>query len=177
MQRQRIEDSTPVCRCRVRYLGWTNIRRRRLASSRDKLKVIQHPLRSLYPSPSHNRGWLSVWHNGVLMETIDDSYSTKVLRFFEPRLLLYGAAVRCVQLPAKSSTVDLICPQFLPLNGPFGGASNVDHPPLFVMLAKSLRNRKMVECHAFVCEGESSANALVRSCYRVFVTDRGCAKR
>lgn len=89
--------TTPICRCRVMYLGSSVPH-----VTKDGLQGIQEPLRDLYPDPatlmSGNAGidsWLSVWSNGILLENIDDN-GREMKRFFQIDSLHYCAAVRYV---------------------------------------------------------------------------------
>lgn len=88
-------DSTPICRCRVLYLGSAVPH-----VTKDGLQGIQEQLRELYPEQgaSGAKGidsWLSVWSNGLLLENVDENLK-KVTRFFPIETLHYCAAVRYV---------------------------------------------------------------------------------
>ena len=100
--RQDAEDGpTPICRCRVLYLGSLVPH-----VTKDGLQGIQEPLKELYPEDGAlgAKGidsWLSVWSNGFLLENVDENRK-KVSRFFPIDSLHYCAAVRYVQVPGTS---------------------------------------------------------------------------
>lgn len=86
-------ESTPICRCRVLYLGSSVPQQ-----TKDGLQGIQEPLQELYPDQGATgaRGidsWLSVWSNGILLENVDENHK-KITRFFPIESLHYCAAVR-----------------------------------------------------------------------------------
>lgn len=115
-------DSTPICRCRVLYLGSAVPRQ-----SKDGLQGIQEPLRSLYPSEGAigAKGidsWLSVWSNGILLENVDENRK-QVTRFFPIESLHYCAAVRQVLIPERGNNNPE--PKFLPLDSPFARTPKV----------------------------------------------------
>lgn len=159
-------ESTPICRCRVLYLGSAVPRQ-----SKDGLQGIQEPLRSLYPSEgaAGARGidsWLSVWSNGILLENVDENRK-QVTRFFPIDSLHYCAAVRHVLIPERSRSDPE--PKFLPLDSPFAKApSRAKHPPLFAAILRRTSGIKVLECHAFICKREAAANALVRCCFHAY---------
>merc|ERR1719510_673212 len=75
------DDPTPICRCRVLYLGSAVPH-----VTKDGLQGIQEPLKELYPEEGAlgAKGidsWLSVWSNGFLLENVDENRK-KVSRFF-----------------------------------------------------------------------------------------------
>merc|ERR1712020_570119 len=95
------DDPTPICRCRVLYLGSAVPH-----VTKDGLQGIQEPLKELYPEDGAlgAKGidsWLSVWSNGFLLENVDENRK-KVSRFFPIDSLHYCAAVRYVQVPGTS---------------------------------------------------------------------------
>lgn len=95
------EGPTPICRCRVLYLGSLVPH-----VTKDGLQGIQEPLKELYPEDGAlgAKGidsWLSVWSNGFLLENVDENRK-KVSRFFPIDSLHYCAAVRYVQVPGTS---------------------------------------------------------------------------
>lgn len=159
-------ESTPICRCRVLYLGSAVPRQ-----SKDGLQGIQEPLRSLYPSEgaAGARGidsWLSVWSNGILLENVDENRK-QVTRFFPIDSLHYCAAVRHVLVPDRSRSDPE--PKFLPLDSPFAKApARSKHPPLFAAILRRTSGIKVLECHAFICKREAAANALVRCCFHAY---------
>lgn len=157
--------ATPICRCRVLYLGSAVPH-----ATKDGLQGIQEPLRDLYPDQGAigARGidsWLSVWSNGLLLENIDENHK-KVTRFFPIDSLHYCAAVRFVLIPEKSNSASL--PRFLPLDSPFARTPNPYHPPLFAAILRRTTGIKVLECHAFICKREMAANALVRCCFHAY---------
>ncbi|KAI1292260.1 hypothetical protein HDE_07501 [Halotydeus destructor] len=185
--------TTPICRCRVMYLGSSVPH-----VTKDGLQGIQEPLRQLYPENGHltreNTGidsWLSVWSNGILVENVDDS-GREVKRFFPIDCLHYCAAVRYVIVPSSSGLApgsngsslthnhstkslgrmgagDERVAKFLPLDSPFfRHADPVGHPPLFACILRRTTGIKVLECHAFVCKREPAANALVRCCFHAY---------
>lgn len=90
-------DATPICRCRVLYLGSSVPH-----ITKDGLQGIQEPLRELYPEQGAlgAKGidsWLSVWSNGILLENVDENHQ-KVTRFFPIDSLHYCAAVRLLYI-------------------------------------------------------------------------------
>ncbi|KDR19999.1 hypothetical protein L798_05965, partial [Zootermopsis nevadensis] len=162
-------DSTPICRCRVLYLGSAVPH-----VTKDGLQGIQEPLRELYPEQGAlgARGidsWLSVWSNGLLLENVDENHK-KVTRFFPIDSLHYCAAVRYVLVPEKttSGTSQPATPRFLPLDSPFARSPNPSHPPLFAAILRRTTGIKVLECHAFICKREMAANALVRCCFHAY---------
>lgn len=166
-------DSTPICRCRVLYLGSAVPRQ-----SKDGLQGIQEPLRSLYPSEGAvgARGidsWLSVWSNGILLENVDENRK-QVTRFFPIESLHYCAAVRQVLIPERGNSNPE--PRFLPLDSPFARAPRAHHPPIFAAILRRTTGIKVLECHVFICKREAAANALVRCCFHAYA-DNSYAKQ
>jgi len=158
-------DSTPICRCRVLYLGSAVPRQ-----SKDGLQGIQEPLRSLYPSEGAvgAKGidsWLSVWSNGILLENVDENRK-QVTRFFPIESLHYCAAVRQVLVPERGNTNPE--PKFLPLDSPFARTPRAQHPPIFAAILRRTTGIKVLECHVFICKREAAANALVRCCFHAY---------
>lgn len=167
-------DSTPICRCRVLYLGSSVPH-----ITKDGLQGIQEPLRELYPEQgaSGARGidsWLSVWSNGLLLENVDENHK-KVTRFFPIESLHYCAAVRYVMVPNSSPNM-AAPPRFLPLDSPFARHPNAQHPPLFAAILRRTTGIKVLECHAFICKREMAANALVKCCFHAYA-DASYAKQ
>ncbi|XP_066989873.1 uncharacterized protein [Macrobrachium rosenbergii] len=164
MARRGGADPTPICRCRVLYLGSSVPQ-----VTKDGLQGIQEPLRELYPAEGavSARGidsWLSVWSNGLLLENVDENQK-KVTRFFPIETLHYCAAVRYVVVAGgEGATV----PRFLPLDSPFARNPNINHPPLFACIMRRTTGIKVLECHAFICKRETPANALVRCCFHAY---------
>lgn len=154
-----LEDGpTPICRCRVLYLGSAVPH-----ITKDGLQGIQEPLKELYPEDGAlgAKGidsWLSVWSNGFLLENVDENRK-KVSRFFPIDSLHYCAAVRYVQVPGTSGEK---VQRFLPLDSPFARNPNINHPPLFAAILRRTTGIKVLECHVFICKRETAANALVR---------------
>uniref|UniRef100_A0A1B0GD20 PID domain-containing protein n=1 Tax=Glossina morsitans morsitans TaxID=37546 RepID=A0A1B0GD20_GLOMM len=158
-------DSTPICRCRVLYLGSAVPRQ-----SKDGLQGIQEPLRSLYPSEGAvgAKGidsWLSVWSNGILLENVDENLK-EITRFFPIESLHYCAAVRQVLIPERGNTNPE--PKFLPLDSPFARMPRAQHPPIFAAILRRTTGIKVLECHVFICKREAAANALVRCCFHAY---------
>lgn len=158
-------ESTPICRCRVLYLGSAVPRQ-----SKDGLQGIQEPLRSLYPSEGAvgARGidsWLSVWSNGILLENVDENRK-QVTRFFPIESLHYCAAVRQVLIPERGNAQPE--PKFLPLDSPFARTPRAAHPPIFAAILRRTTGIKVLECHVFICKREAAANALVRCCFHAY---------
>ena len=152
------EGPTPICRCRVLYLGSSVPH-----VTKDGLQGIQEPLKELYPEDGAlgAKGidsWLSVWSNGFLLENVDENRK-KVSRFFPIDSLHYCAAVRYVQVPGTSGEK---VQRFLPLDSPFARNPNANHPPLFAAILRRTTGIKVLECHVFICKRETAANALVR---------------
>lgn len=159
-------ESTPICRCRVLYMGSAVPH-----VTKDGLQGIQEPLKELYPEQGAlgARGidsWLSVWSNGLLLENVDENHK-KVTRFFPIESLHYCAAVRYVLVPEKASQ-NPSTPKFLPLDSPFARTPNPSHPPLFAAILRRITGIKVLECHAFICKREMAANALVRCCFHAY---------
>lgn len=159
-----MSDSTPICRCRVLYLGSAVPRQ-----SKDGLQGIQEPLRSLYPSEGAigAKGidsWLSVWSNGILLENVDENRK-QVTRFFPIDSLHYCAAVRQVLIPERGNSSPE--PKFLPLDSPFA-TPKAQHPPIFAAILRRTTGIKVLECHVFICKREAAANALVRCCFHSY---------
>ena len=157
-------DPTPICRCRVLYLGSSVPQ-----VTKDGLQGIQEPLRELYPAEGavSARGidsWLSVWSNGMLLENVDENQK-KVIRFFPIESLHYCAAVRYVVVAGGEGAA---VPRFLPLDSPFARNPNINHPPLFACIMRRITGIKVLECHAFICKRETPANALVRCCFHAY---------
>ena len=170
------EGPTPICRCRVLYLGSAVPH-----VTKDGLQGIQEPLKELYPEDGAlgAKGidsWLSVWSNGFLLENMDENRK-KVSRFFPIESLHYCAAVRYVLVPGSglesaSNTLNrngsngnadkAPQPRFLPLDSPFARNPNINHPPLFAAILRRTTGIKVLECHVFICKRETAANALVR---------------
>lgn len=170
--RNGVNDSTPICRCRVLYLGSAVPH-----ITKDGLQGIQEPLRELYPEQGAlgARGidsWLSVWSNGLLLENVDENHK-KITRFFPIETLHYCAAVRYVLVPEKMSSSQ---PRFLPLDSPFARTPNPSHPPLFAAILRRTSGIKVLECHTFICKREMAANALVRCCFHAYA-DSSYAKQ
>lgn len=158
-------DSTPICRCRVLYLGSAVPRQ-----SKDGLQGIQEPLRSLYPSEGAvgAKGidsWLSVWSNGILLENVDENLK-QITRFFPIESLHYCAAVRQVLIPERGNANPE--PKFLPLDSPFARMPRAQHPPIFAAILRRTTGIKVLECHVFICKREAAANALVRCCFHAY---------
>ncbi|KAA0201900.1 hypothetical protein HAZT_HAZT004903 [Hyalella azteca] len=163
MVRRDTTEPTPICRCRVLYLGSAVPQ-----VTKDGLQGIQEPLRELYPAEGavSARGidsWLSVWSNGLLLENVDENQK-KVTRFFPIESLHYCAAVRYVLVAGGEEGV----PRFLPLDSPFARNPNISHPPLFACIMRRTTGIKVLECHAFICKRETPANALVRCCFHSY---------
>ena len=163
MLRREPSEPTPICRCRVLYLGSSVPQ-----VTKDGLQGIQEPLRELYPAEGavSARGidsWLSVWSNGLLLENVDENQE-KVTRFFPIESLHYCAAVRYVLVAGGEDRV----PRFLPLDSPFARNPNISHPPLFACIMRRTTGIKVLECHAFICKRETPANALVRCCFHSY---------
>lgn len=163
MVRRDPAEPTPICRCRVLYLGSSVPQ-----VTKDGLQGIQEPLRELYPAEGavSARGidsWLSVWSNGLLLENVDENQK-KVTRFFPIESLHYCAAVRYVLVAGGEDGV----PRFLPLDSPFARNPNISHPPLFACIMRRTTGIKVLECHAFICKRETPANALVRCCFHSY---------
>lgn len=186
------DDTTPICRCRVLYLGSAVPH-----ITKDGLQGIQEPLRDLYPEQgvlwtngdsgggqmaSGIDSWLSVWSNGILVENADDKGNT-VRRFHPIESLHYCAAVRYVSVPADSKDTPTAgsangngrIAKFLPLDSPFTRhglmdmlSGNNGHPPLFACILRRTTGIKVLECHAFICKKEAAANALVRCCFHAY---------
>lgn len=164
-QRAMANSTTPICRCRVLYLGSAVPH-----ITKDGLQGIQEPLRELYPDqgPMSARGidsWLSVWSNGLLLENVDESRRQHV-RFFPIETLHYCAAVRYVVVPGSSGTERV--EKFLPLDSPFARHAGPQQPPLFACILRRTTGIKVLECHAFICKKEPAANALVRCCFHAY---------
>lgn len=161
-----MSESTPICRCRVLYLGSAVPRQ-----SKDGLQGIQEPLRSLYPMEGAGENlkgidsWLSVWSNGILLENVDENRK-QVTRFFPIESLHYCAAVRQVLIPERGNAHPE--PKFLPLDSPFARAPRVQHPPIFAAILRRTSGIKVLECHTFICKREAAANALVRCCFHAY---------
>ncbi|XP_050434262.1 protein shank-like [Adelges cooleyi] len=173
MMQMRPSDSTPICRCRVLYLGSAVPH-----ITKDGLQGIQEPLKELYPEQGAlgARGidsWLSVWSNGLLLENVDENHK-KITRFFPIESLHYCAAVRFVLVPEKSNNSSQ--PRFLPLDSPFARSPNPNHPPLFAAILRRTSGIKVLECHTFICKREMAANALVRCCFHAYA-DSSYAKQ
>ncbi|KAK9876325.1 hypothetical protein WA026_012625 [Henosepilachna vigintioctopunctata] len=88
----KMSESTPICRCRVLYLGSSVPQQ-----TKDGLQGIQEPLQELYPDQGGNGAkgidsWLSVWSNGILLENVDENHKA-ITRFFPIESLHYCAAV------------------------------------------------------------------------------------
>ncbi|XP_060533251.1 uncharacterized protein LOC132706128 [Cylas formicarius] len=169
-----MSESTPICRCRVLYLGSAVPHQ-----TKDGLQGIQEPLQELYPDQGAMGAkgidsWLSVWSNGILLENVDENHK-KVTRFFPIESLHYCAAVRYVLVPEKS-TLNAPSPRFLPLDSPFARTPNPTHPPLFAAILRRTTGIKVLECHAFICKREVAANALVRCCFHAYA-DSSYAKQ
>lgn len=157
-------EPTPICRCRVLYLGSAVPQ-----VTKDGLQGIQEPLRELYPaegavSAKGIDSWLSVWSNGLLLENVDENQK-KVTRFFPIESLHYCAAVRYVVVSGGDGPP---VPRFLPLDSPFARNPSISHPPLFACILRRTTGIKVLECHAFICKREKPANALVRSCFHAY---------
>merc|ERR1719427_815750 len=158
------EGPTPICRCRVLYLGSLVPH-----VTKDGLQGIQEPLKELYPEDGAlgAKGidsWLSVWSNGFLLENVDENRK-KVSRFFPIDSLHYCAAVRYVQVPGTSGEK---VQRFLPLDSPFARNPNINHPPLFAAILRRTTGIKVLECHVFICKRETAANALVRCSFHAY---------
>ncbi|CAG9821442.1 unnamed protein product [Phaedon cochleariae] len=169
-----MSESTPICRCRVLYLGSSVPQQ-----TKDGLQGIQEPLQELYPEEGAigAKGidsWLSVWSNGILLENVDENHK-KITRFFPIESLHYCAAVRYVLVPEKN-TLHSPTPRFLPLDSPFARTPNPAHPPLFAAILRRTSGIKVLECHAFICKREVAANALVRCCFHAYA-DSSYAKQ
>ena len=164
------EGPTPICRCRVLYLGSSVPH-----VTKDGLQGIQEPLKELYPEDGAlgAKGidsWLSVWSNGFLLENVDENRK-KVSRFFPIDSLHYCAAVRYVQVPGTSGEK---VQRFLPLDSPFARNPNINHPPLFAAILRRTTGIKVLECHVFICKRETAANALVRYAVSMSQTNQSC---
>lgn len=160
-----MSDSTPICRCRVLYLGSAVPRQ-----SKEGLEGIQEPLRSLYPPEGavEAKGidsWLSVWSNGILLENVDENRK-QVTRFLPIESLHYCAAVRQVLIPDRGKSNPE--PRFLPLDSPFACMPRAKHPPIFAAILRRTTGIKVLECHVFLCKREAAANALVRCCFHAY---------
>lgn len=156
--------TTPICRCRVLYLGSAVPH-----ITKDGLQGIQEPLRDLYPeqgsfSAKGIDSWLSVWSNGILLENVDESMR-QVTRFFNIETLHYCAAIRYVVVPGNNGEK---VEKFLPLDSPFARYADPSHPPLFACILRRTTGIKVLECHAFICKKEAAANALVRCCFHSY---------
>merc|ERR1719427_1907146 len=158
------DEPTPICRCRVLYLGSAVPH-----VTKDGLQGIQEPLKELYPEDGAlgAKGidsWLSVWSNGFLLENVDENRK-KVSRFFPIDSLHYCAAVRYVQVPGTSGEK---VQRFLPLDSPFARNPNINHPPLFAAILRRTTGIKVLECHVFICKRETAANALVKCSFHAY---------
>lgn len=165
------DQTTPICRCRVLYLGSAVPH-----LSKDGLQGVQEPLRELYPecgvpgvasfgpngtTLSQSTGsatgsgidsWISVWSNGILVENVDD-YGREMRRFFPIESLHYCAAVRYVNLPDELNNnhsnnnlnnVSSGGTKFLPLDSPFLRHAKSDHPPLFACILRRTTGIKVI---------------------------------
>merc|ERR1712051_882022 len=161
------DEPTPICRCRVLYLGSAVPH-----VTKDGLQGIQEPLKELYPEDGAlgAKGidsWLSVWSNGFLLENMDENRK-KVTRFFPVESLHYCAAVRYVLVPGTSASTGEKVQRFLPLDSPFARNPNANHPPLFAAILRRTTGIKVLECHVFICKRETAANALVRCSFHSY---------
>merc|ERR1719328_956024 len=161
------DDPTPICRCRVLYLGSAVPH-----VTKDGLQGIQEPLKELYPEDGAHGAkgidsWLSVWSNGFLLENVDENRK-KVTRFFPVESLHYCAAVRYVLVPGTSASTGEKVQRFLPLDSPFARNPNANHPPLFAAILRRTTGIKVLECHVFICKRETAANALVRCSFHSY---------
>jgi hypothetical protein len=182
-QRQQTSNSaptSPICRCRVMYLGSSVPH-----ITKDGLQGIQEPLRELYPDKaslsSGNAGidsWLSVWSNGILIENVDET-GREVKRFFKIEALHYCAAVKYVPQAITAPNINghatmphnlVALPKFLPLDSPHARLQqdNNSNPPIFASILRRTTGVKVLECHAFICKREAAANALVRCCFHAY---------
>ncbi|GAB6029711.1 hypothetical protein CHUAL_005433 [Chamberlinius hualienensis] len=175
--------STPICRCRVLYLGSSVPH-----VTKDGINGIQEPLSDLYPEEGITGraygidSWLSVWSNGILIENVDEKLKC-VRRFFPIDNLHYCAAVRHVtvsngihQPEAANSINRAITKQFLPLDSPLARIPSPTNPPIFACILRRTSGIKVLECHVFVCKKETAANALVRCCFNAYA-DNTLAKQ
>ena len=129
------DATTPICKCRVMYLGSSVPH-----LTKDGLQGVQEPLKELYPSDSEAGiiglssagidSWISVWSNGILIENVDD-LGREVRRFFPIESLHYCAAVRFVNLPDSPGVT-----KFLPLDSPYLRHAKSSHPPLFACILR-----------------------------------------
>merc|ERR1719264_1822429 len=165
------DEPTPICRCRVLYLGSAVPH-----VTKDGLQGIQEPLKELYPEDGAlgAKGidsWLSVWSNGFLLENVDENRK-KGTRFFPIEALHYCAAVRYVLVPGSvggdPSGGERVQQRFLPLDSPFARNPNMNHPPLFAAILRRTSGIKVLECHVFICKRETAANALVRCAFHAY---------
>lgn len=130
-------SATPLCRCRVLYIGSAVP-----LKSKDGLQGVQEPLKQLYPVDNPNsetRGvdaWLSVWVNGLVLEYADE---TKEL-FFPIQSLHYCAAVRYVNV--GNYALEGGGEKFLPLDSPFANLPNSQHPPIFASMMRRTQVRQ-----------------------------------
>uniref|UniRef100_A0A6G1S6F2 PID domain-containing protein n=1 Tax=Aceria tosichella TaxID=561515 RepID=A0A6G1S6F2_9ACAR len=184
-QRQQQQTSSsaptsPICRCRVMYLGSSVPH-----ITKDGLQGIQEPLRELYPDKaslgSGNAGidsWLSVWSNGILIENVDET-GREMKRFFKIEALHYCAAVKYVPQVFAAPNINgnstlphnlAALPKFLPLDSPHARMQqdSSSNPPIFASILRRTTGVKVLECHAFICKREAAANALVRCCFHAY---------
>uniref|UniRef100_T1IV08 PID domain-containing protein n=1 Tax=Strigamia maritima TaxID=126957 RepID=T1IV08_STRMM len=155
--------ATPICRCRVLYLGSSVPH-----ITKDGLQGMQEPLRQLYAQQGICRGidsWLSVWSNGILVENLDETRK-KVTKFYPMDSLHFCAAVRHVLVPNgdKGGVVQ----RFLPLDSPFARIPTDINPPLFACTLRRTSGIKILECHLFACKKEMAANALTKCCFQAY---------
>merc|ERR1712165_274605 len=127
------DDPTPICRCRVLYLGSSVPH-----VTKDGLQGIQEPLKELYPEDGAlgAKGidsWLSVWSNGFLLENMDENRK-KVSRFFPIESLHYCAAVRYVLVPGSSNNGTSSNTNTLNRSTASGGAPDKAAQPRFLPL-------------------------------------------
>lgn len=171
-------STSPICRCRVMYLGSSVPH-----ITKDGLQGIQEPLKELYPDKSPIEAvdvgidsWLSVWSNGILIENVDET-GREEKRFFKIDTLHYCAAVKYVplQLQANFNPYSTLqggngsanIPNFLPLDSPHARQPN-PNPPIFACILRRTTGIKVLECHGFICKREAAANALVRCCFHAY---------
>lgn len=155
-------STTPLCRCRVLYIGSSVP-----IKSKDGLQGIQEPLRQLYPI-DHNSdtkgvdSWLNVWVNGLQLEYVEEEKEL----FFPIQTLHYCAAVRYVNVAGYA--LEGGGEKFLPLDSPFANLPDTSHPPIFASILRRTQGVKVLECHAFICTNAKAANALVRCCFHAY---------
>lgn len=150
-------ENGALFQCRVFYIGSA------VPLEQPKgLEAIQQPLRERFCMNEDKtiNGMdvvISVLPTEIKMTNPE---GTKTFASFPISTLTFCAAVRGIHVMNRKGAKVL---HFVSLNSPAAGGMNADKPPIFAAITRRMKGRKVLECHAFLCHGDSHAKNLVQA--------------